>query len=38
MLRADYLRSATGGPGRALGACLEPRDLQRIWARVELPV
>lgn len=32
-LRAHYLASAQGGPGRALGACLEAADLERIWLR-----
>ncbi len=32
-LREGYLASAVGGPGRALGACLERRDLERIWSR-----
>jgi hypothetical protein len=32
-LRAHYLASAQGGPGRALGACLEVADLERIWQR-----
>ena len=32
-LRAHYLASATGGPGRALGACIERRDLDAIWKR-----
>jgi hypothetical protein len=32
-LRAHYLDSATGGPGRALGACLERADLDAIWQR-----
>jgi len=30
-LRAAYLAAARGGPGRALGASLEPRDLR--WSR-----
>ncbi|MBA2539186.1 MAG: ferritin-like domain-containing protein [Deltaproteobacteria bacterium] len=33
-LRAHYLDSATGGPGRALGACLERADLEALWQRV----
>jgi hypothetical protein len=32
-LRADYLASARGGPGRELGACLEPDDLVVMWRR-----
>lgn len=32
-LRSVYRASAHGGPGRALGAVLELRDLERIWAR-----
>jgi hypothetical protein len=32
-LREAYRQSARGGPGRALGACLEPADLERVWAR-----
>lgn len=31
-LRAHYLASANGGPGRALGACLERADLDAMWA------
>ena len=34
-LRAHYLASATGGPGRALGACIELVDLEAMWARVD---
>lgn len=33
-LRAHYLESATGGPGRALGASIERADLEAIWLRV----
>ena len=32
-LREHYLASAIGGPGRALGACLERADLDAMWAR-----
>jgi len=32
-LRAHYVASATGGPGRALGACLEVADLEAKWQR-----
>jgi hypothetical protein len=34
-LRADYLRSARGGPGRALGASIEQADLEAIWRRLD---
>lgn len=30
-LRGHYLASATGGPGRALGASIERADLEKIW-------
>ncbi len=30
-LRAHYVSSAIGGPGRALGACLERADLDASW-------
>lgn len=33
-VRAHYLDSATGGPGRALGASIERADLEAIWQRV----
>jgi hypothetical protein len=33
-LRADYLGSARGGPGRALGASIEVADLDAIWSRL----
>jgi hypothetical protein len=33
-LRAVYRASATGGPGRALGACIEVADLEAIWRRL----
>jgi hypothetical protein len=32
-LRAHYVESAVGGPGRALGACIEVADLTAIWRR-----
>lgn len=32
-LRADYLDSARGGAGRALGGCIEVVDLERYWNR-----
>ncbi|HEU0037511.1 MAG TPA: ferritin-like domain-containing protein [Kofleriaceae bacterium] len=32
-LRADYLRAARPGPGRALGACVDVTDLERAWQR-----
>ena len=32
-LRAEYLASAVGGPGRELGGCIERADLERIWRR-----
>lgn len=34
LLREDYRRSARGGAGRALGACIERADLERYWRRV----
>jgi len=33
MLREGYVKSARGGPGRALGACIELADLDAIWRR-----
>lgn len=32
-VRAHYRASAEGGPGRALGACIEIADLEAIWSR-----
>ena len=32
-LRSTYRASAIGGPGRALGAVLEPHDLHTMWTR-----
>ena len=32
-LRTRYSDSARGGPGRALGACIELADLMQIWTR-----
>ena len=32
-LRAEYRTSAVGGAGRALGGCIELRDLEPIWRR-----
>lgn len=34
-LRHDYVRSARGGAGRALGACIEVADLDAIWCRID---
>ena len=34
-LRDGYVRSAQGGPGRALGASIERADLEAIWRRVD---
>ncbi len=33
-LRAHYLASATGGPGRGLGACLVTADLESMWRKL----
>src|SRR5205085_10482770 len=33
-LRAAYADSARGGPGRALGGCIERADLDALWSRI----